>query len=464
MTDRIGRNQPCPCGSGKKYKQCCLQAPADAPPRKPYDGAVARALDWLLTRYRKPVDQALRAALTDGLNPDEVQAFETLGQEAWEMIHRNHVEWLLAEGEIVIHGQSRRVSEMIQAPAGPLMTAPQRAWLEQLFRNPLRLYYVTHVTPGTRLTLCDALEPESAPIEIQEHAASVETLTGTVLGARLMKADDHWEFSGALYPFSHQLGPTVVDRLRELEQRAGTDAPSRASHFIRQAWLKQFVAPPEIPALHDSATGERMRLITDHYEVRDWNALSEALAREPDVDGDARSGWRRLEQGTDGGVRPSVALNIDGAAQLSLFYRTQLHADSGRPWFDGLAGDAVTFLQRESVDPEALLRQSLSQAPKTAAPRPVAQTLPPEALADAIEQAIVRSYAGWADQPLPVLQHRSPRAAIGTAAGLERVKGLLRSYQIGERDQARRDGRREISFAFLWEALGLTPEDNSALR
>jgi uncharacterized protein YecA (UPF0149 family) len=23
-TDKIGRNNPCPCGSGKKYKKCCL--------------------------------------------------------------------------------------------------------------------------------------------------------------------------------------------------------------------------------------------------------------------------------------------------------------------------------------------------------------------------------------------------------------------------------------------------------
>ncbi len=22
---KIGRNDPCPCGSGKKYKKCCLQ-------------------------------------------------------------------------------------------------------------------------------------------------------------------------------------------------------------------------------------------------------------------------------------------------------------------------------------------------------------------------------------------------------------------------------------------------------
>ena len=21
--NKVGRNQPCPCGSGKKYKQCC---------------------------------------------------------------------------------------------------------------------------------------------------------------------------------------------------------------------------------------------------------------------------------------------------------------------------------------------------------------------------------------------------------------------------------------------------------
>jgi hypothetical protein len=30
----IGRNQPCPCGSGKKHKQCCLGKPAPAARRK----------------------------------------------------------------------------------------------------------------------------------------------------------------------------------------------------------------------------------------------------------------------------------------------------------------------------------------------------------------------------------------------------------------------------------------------
>ncbi len=25
---RIGRNAPCPCGSGKKYKKCCMDKPS----------------------------------------------------------------------------------------------------------------------------------------------------------------------------------------------------------------------------------------------------------------------------------------------------------------------------------------------------------------------------------------------------------------------------------------------------
>lgn len=28
---RIGRNEPCPCKSGKKYKKCCLQKKASEP-------------------------------------------------------------------------------------------------------------------------------------------------------------------------------------------------------------------------------------------------------------------------------------------------------------------------------------------------------------------------------------------------------------------------------------------------
>lgn len=27
MSEKVGRNDPCPCGSGKKYKSCCIKIP-----------------------------------------------------------------------------------------------------------------------------------------------------------------------------------------------------------------------------------------------------------------------------------------------------------------------------------------------------------------------------------------------------------------------------------------------------
>jgi len=81
--------------------------------------------------------------------------------------------------------------------------------------------------------------------------------------------------------------------------------------------------------------------------------------------------------------------------------------------------------------------------------------LPQEELQSLMEQVLRRHYANWCDEAIPALDGRTPRQAIRTAAGLERVKGLLRMYEDGEREQSRVQGRPPISYQFLWDALGL---------
>ena len=34
MSNKIGRNEPCPCGSGKKYKKCCIDDDSNFIPQK----------------------------------------------------------------------------------------------------------------------------------------------------------------------------------------------------------------------------------------------------------------------------------------------------------------------------------------------------------------------------------------------------------------------------------------------
>ena len=40
---KAGRNEPCPCGSGKKYKKCCLGKNQAASPAQPTALSLARS-------------------------------------------------------------------------------------------------------------------------------------------------------------------------------------------------------------------------------------------------------------------------------------------------------------------------------------------------------------------------------------------------------------------------------------
>src|SRR5262249_16694975 len=77
MRKKIGRNEPCPCGSGKKYKHCCLakdqtarhEATALAPTAHPgflsnrtkRNSLPPAAAEWPIARAYVPVSDVWRA-------------------------------------------------------------------------------------------------------------------------------------------------------------------------------------------------------------------------------------------------------------------------------------------------------------------------------------------------------------------------------------------------------------------
>jgi hypothetical protein len=460
MTYKIGRNDPCPCGSGKKYKQCCANSPTDfvEPERKGHAGAVERAIDWLMSKHRKAVSVAIAEMLFDELSPEDEAALQAQDPETWTSIQLNATEWLLAEGEILVHGEPKPVSDCLLGKGGPLFTVDQRRWITQLAERPLRLYDVTDVVPGQQLTLCDSLDAEAPPIIVREKSGSQASMLGIQIGVRIMEVDGHYELSGAAYPFSHLAGPAVVARMREAMDHfhgQASDLPRFLSFILQRQWLAQFFAPTPMPAFRDAYSGEPMLLITDHYRVKDWEALMQALSEQGDVQGDEESGWDRLIDCKDGQTRSVATISVETSTdKVTVFYKTQLYADESRLWFESVAGDAVLFLSRELSDPVGLLRNM--PAGQDAKPADDDLGLSPEAMAELIETSLRGMYANWADEPIEALAGKTPRQAVNTPAGVERVKGLLRMYEANEKRQAARQGRRTISFGFLWQALGIS--------
>lgn len=452
------RNDPCPCGSGKKYKHCCLSANQNVIPlveQVGHSGTVAKAMDWLMQRHRKAMKTAFSQLLDEVLDPQDMDAYAKLDHETMVSVQINLTEFLLAEGDILVQGSKRRVPDYVLGPSGPLLTAGQRDWLQQLAQRPLRLYDVTDVVAGEQMTLCDSLDNDALPVIVRERSGTKELLPGGRIACRVVRSGDHFEMSGAAYNFSIMAGQAVGSFLQAMSEEFGhlQDLEKSQARALMRAWLKQFVAPAFMPTLMDAYSGEPMLLVTDHYRVLDWQGLASAMKACTDVFGDRKEGWGRLLDCDDGQTR--AIANIGPGKkddQIVVFYKTQGYADKGRVWFDAVADGAVAFLLRAVQDPKSLMGPG-----KTASTEPESSNpMDPTMLAQVIEGAIHRSYANWADELIPALGNKTPRQAMQTAAGLERVKGLIRSYETGEKQQAVQQGRPEVSYDFLWQSLGLS--------
>jgi SEC-C motif/Protein of unknown function (DUF2384) len=485
MSSKIGRNDPCPCGSGNKYKHCCGSGAAQAPaPAEGHDSAVPRALAWLEQHHRKAWSIAFEAAFEDAI--DEVffeeeddaaieDALADLSDELMGQVQINLTEWLLAEGEIQVKGEWIGVPELLLGPRGPLLSIGQRAWLEQLARQPLRLYDVTEVVPGSTVTLCDALDTALPPIVVHEATGSRSMHVGMQIGARIMMVAGEPQLSGAIYGFSAGAGRALLQEMRRIGLATGSeDAAAREDDsdtsansvedaklsiglMIFEDWLAQHLRPEPLPNIVDSSTGEALLFTTDHYEVLDWTELSNALAAQPEVEGSRGKGWDRLVKGDDGLTRSRARIEAQAEnKRVSVQYQTAGLAERGRPWFNALAGAAARFLMTEVSDPKGMLAKRPHGAPGLPKGVPLPQGTDRAALDDALAKVMAGYYANWADEPIPALDGRTPRQAVATAAGLERVKGLLREYEDAEARASAEQGRSAFSYQFLWDALGLS--------
>jgi len=435
-----------------------------------HEDAARVAISWLAERHRKGWRNAFEALL-DLWRPDGPRDGWPLDEDGMTMVSINAGEWLIARGEIHVRGGLREINAYLLEREGPFLTPGQRDWVAQLCARPLRLYRVTDVRPGAGMTLIDEFDPQAQPQPVREISGSRSARPGMLMGARIMEVatgvgvDAHHELSGAIYPFSKLAEAAVLAQARQAiagsaELKLHVDNQRDLLELaIARAWLDQWFAPAPLPQIQDASTGDPLLLVTDHYRVHDAAALAASMASQPDVSGDAPQGWHRLVEGRDGAQRSQSTINPGRSTdRVELFHRTQRLADAGRAWFEGVAGAAVQHLTREITDPAGhLARAGSSDASRT--PRSFSTStpdLPPEVIAQAIEQVLHRHYAHWADETIPALGGRSPRQAIATPAGLERVKGLLREYEEGERQQSAAQGRPAVSYQFLWDTLGIS--------
>jgi len=207
-------------------------------------------IQWLEKMHRKGILRATNEWL-DLIGPDGVQIGGFLDAAGATMLSINAGEWLLARGEIFARGETRSINTYLLSRDGPPLSPGQQRWLAQLRERPLRLYRVTDVRPGARLTLVDELNAGEPPLEVREISGSRDVALGTLIGVRLMTVGEpqyqQLELSGAAYVFSkpHELRvlEAVADTL-EGSAALGLHPDNQrdgAEIEIARAWLAQWL-------------------------------------------------------------------------------------------------------------------------------------------------------------------------------------------------------------------------------
>lgn len=384
-----GRNEPCPCGSGRKHKACC-QARNGWP--------LQERVTWLWDK--------VRSFLISPSASHQVDLIAQLvgvpsGPEAAEEVAVGNL--ALFEGGLLEEMLARR---------GSLLPADERDLLAAWTRTRAAAYELVEVAAGARMTLLDLRSGDR--FAIVDHSLS---RAGLPVGSALLA----WVVPE---PEGYALSIGVVRVPDERRERLLDLLDQEPSARDLAAWYRSLSAPPHLA----TTAGDPLLFTTLVYAVEDVEAARAALAPHLEPDGDRliafeeRSGERWLRGGISFDEKRLI-VRTTSAARAAWFsdLLTEVVPDAEltdveRLTSDDLAADGVDG----DLDPE----ESGSGALDLDALDPSDR----QALEEQLEAMMRRHEDSWLDTPLPALKGATPREAADDPTRREALERLLDEF------------------------------------
>jgi len=456
---KTSRNDPCPCGSGKKYKQCCLnrQAAATSPQdlawrrlRHAMEGFPSRMLQFVDHAYGvEALDEAweefvLWDECDEGFDP------ETPHQQAFMpwFFHK----WAPDPDETdvadpALHGVPPTRAYL--AHKGRHLDPIVRDYLQSCLAQPFSFFEVERVTPGHDMVLRDVLtgalhetHEASASRSVQPH----DLLFGQVAmagGVTLLEAT-----CGVVLPPGDK-ADVVELRMRiraakapqdEEDTHMGADRLADWDCEIRQLYLDLAdarwhpVRPQVLTPEGDEF--EFHKLIFDIASPQPafdairplaaWGDDDEAMEGQIERDADGRMVGARIDLLRPGQRNDGDAVSLLGSVRIEGRRMTvEVSSRERAEWIKRhFTSEALGIPIALRTDTIQTLEQALAEhdagAPRTATPsedEPEVQAV--------ILKTLLKHYLRWVDTPIPALGQRTPRQVATTSDGREQVTALL---------------------------------------
>ena len=259
---RSGRNARCPCGSGRKYKLCCLERAEEERQRaRTADAVWARLQEWTITEHAEHLD----AAIDDLCDDDRSMSPETVDL----LCSYAHLDRELPGGG---------------TPAERLRDHPDLSDLERVAANRLAeahlaLWRARSVRPGATIELDEVLGDRR--VSVRSEQVSRATRRWDVLLGRVISTGPGHELWGPAAIFQAAEEEELVAEVRRLA--AERSIPPLATFRVCAAQLLRFSPPSRrTPPTFFTFEGDEVAHAHARWEL-DADADTAALERHPDL-------------------------------------------------------------------------------------------------------------------------------------------------------------------------------------
>jgi len=226
----INRNDPCPCGSGKKYKKCCmLEARHLAGVRAANREGVQKAVTWMTEQHGDALATWVEGVWFADVSEEERTGIATADPAIKSVHDTNLLEQMMAEGVFEEKNKALSVLQLILEGI-PEWEDEQRIYLEQLSKAPLRLYRVTCCDPSAGFELQRYPAGDDDAVYIEDKWVSRMLDVSDTVGLRLMLTAGCLETSGAVYHIPEEYLAGVVEALE-------TGDDDQYSRILIRQWL-----------------------------------------------------------------------------------------------------------------------------------------------------------------------------------------------------------------------------------
>ncbi len=452
------RNAPCPCGSGRKYKHCCLAAAAreaESPLElarrrlaRAYEGFPPRMLRFVEDTYGP---HALEEAWSEFLLfPEEPIEFDLESPQLPLFMPWFFHGWrpdphatLVADPAL----HDRAPTTVLLEREGARLDPTLRRYLECCVESIPSFHEVTGVTEGRGFHARDILTGEES--DVREQGASRTVRPGDLLFAHIVHVDG-LALLEALAPLS--LPPDTKLAVIELRRKIHRTAPGIDSAGLREWGIElreiyfdalERLLEPGLPQLHntDGDPLQLQRLLFDldpapdavpaaFEALRHLATAEEAQAALAEAERDAsgtptalRFSWTRRNKRGSSALENTVLGHIEiRPGRLSCAVNSNRRAAAFRRHVKKALPERARYRLSELDS----IEHALSNAP-TREPGPPAP-VPPEVQAH-IGRYLAEYYERWLEDKIPALGGRTPLDAVRDPDGREQVEVLVRSIE-----------------------------------